>query len=285
MKYACFTVSQPETSPEESLIQLKDAGYNGVEWRITNDEGDTSKPGFWSGNRCTLQSSWSDAEFQKVARLQRSMGLECPNLGTYLQAKDKDAVERMLAVAQMFDAPSIRVGVSGYNGSKSYQDALAECVAEFNALVPLSQRYGVRLVVEIHHGNIIPSASAAYRFASHFNPARVGVIHDAGNMVHEGYENYQMGLEILGGYLAHVHIKNALWSAADGDGAQTRIWRASWAPMREGVVHMGALMKALRAVGYDGWLSFEDFSTAQPQAARVGDNLAFMKAVEAETSA
>ena len=63
-----------------------------------------------------------------------------------------------------------------------------------------------------------------------------------------------------------------------------RSGRASWAPMREEVVNMATLMKALRAVGYDRWLSFEDFSTAQPQAARVADNLAFMKAVEAETA-
>ncbi|GIX08239.1 MAG: hypothetical protein KatS3mg115_2642 [Candidatus Poribacteria bacterium] len=50
-----------------------------------------------------------------------------------------------------------------------------------------------------------------------FRPEQVGVIHDAGNMVHEGFENYQMGCELLGPYLAHVHVKNAAWVREAGD--------------------------------------------------------------------
>ena len=37
----------------------------------------------------------------------------------------------------------------------------------------------------------------------------LGIIHDVGNMVYEGYERYEMGLSILGPYLAHVHVKSA----------------------------------------------------------------------------
>ena len=89
MKYACFTVGQPESTPEEALKQLKDAGYDGVEWRITNDDGDTSSPGFWKGNRCTLQASWSDAQFEAVAKMTSDLGLEVPSLGTYLATRLK----------------------------------------------------------------------------------------------------------------------------------------------------------------------------------------------------
>ena len=59
-------------------------------------------------------------------------------------------------------------------------------------------RHGVRALVEIHMGTIVPSASAAAQFCSRFDPRHVGVIHDAGNMVFEGFERYRMGLEVLG---------------------------------------------------------------------------------------
>jgi len=45
------------------------------------------------------------------------------------------------------------------------------------------------------------------------------------------------------------------------------------------VVDMAALFRALRLVGYDGWLSFEDFSTEQPLTDRLRDNLAYAKRV------
>jgi sugar phosphate isomerase/epimerase len=42
---------------------------------------------------------------------------------------------------------------------------------------------------------------------------------------------------------------------------------------------MAALFQALRDVGYDGWVSFEDFSTEQPLRERLRDNLAYVKQV------
>ena len=36
------------------------------------------------------------------------------------------------------------------------------------------------------------------------DPKHVGIIHDAGNMIIEGFENWRLGLEILGEYLAAV---------------------------------------------------------------------------------
>jgi sugar phosphate isomerase/epimerase len=94
------------------------------------------------------------------------------------------------------------------------------------------------------------------------------VIHDAGNMVYEGFEEYRMGLELLGPYLAHVHLKNAAWQRPSDGG----VWQANWAPLADGVVDWQKLFAALRAVGYTGWLGIEDFSQARPSAAALTFN-------------
>jgi len=47
---------------------------------------------------------------------------------------------------------------------------------------------------------------------SDFDLRYIGIIYDLGNMVHEGYENYKLGLELLGDYLSYVHVKNAVWN-------------------------------------------------------------------------
>lgn len=57
---------------------------------------------------------------------------------------------------------------------------------------------------------LISSPSAAYRALEGFDPAHIGLIFDPGNMVNEGFEDYQKSFELLGDYIAHIHIKNGI---------------------------------------------------------------------------
>ena len=98
-------------------------------------------------------------------------------------------------------------------------------------------------------------------------------------MVYEGWTPYRQGLEILEDYLAHVHVKSGRWLPGDSrpDGTVNRA--ATWATMRTGQVDFAALFAALSTVGYDGWVSVEDFSTELPVGERIRDNLKLLHAV------
>ena len=197
---------------------------------------------------------------------------------------DPDAVDRALVGAAAVGAPSIRVQVPNYDGREPYLPLRDSALAAFDDVAGLAARHGVRALVEIHMGTIVPSASAAAQFCSRFDPRHVGVIHDAGNMVFEGFERYRMGLEVLGPYLAHVHLKNARWAPAGTRDDGTVRWAAAFAPLAEGSVDVRDLLRALRAVGYDGWISFEDFSTDRPLLERTRTNLEAVRALLAATS-
>jgi len=92
-------------------------------------------------------------------------------------------------------------------------------------------------------------------------------------MVFEGFEDYRIGTELLGPYLAHVHLKNAAFDRPEGGGT----WRPSWAPLEDGVVDFERLFEALRLSGYDGWLVMEDFSAARPSRESLRHNLEFVR--------
>ena len=284
MEYACFTVGQPETTPRETLEQLASAGYTGVEWRVTNDDGDTSTPSYWKGNRTTLQATWSDEQFEEVAGWMTELNVRAASLGSYLRCDQYDDVARMMQVAKILGAQSLRVNSLQYDGSRPYPELFEECIGHFGRIQQLSKQFGVKAVMETHPGNITTSASLAFQLASNFSPQFIGIIHDAGNMVHEGYEHYQMIFEMLGPYLAHVHIKNGRWSATSAESPYKRTWKHESAPMRDGCVDFEFLIRSLKSVGYDGWLSFEDFSDEAPQAEKVTDNIAFMKEIEQRVS-
>jgi sugar phosphate isomerase/epimerase len=56
MKVGVFTVGLPDLTPEEAVREIKDAGYDGVEWRVTRvpEELRGEEPSFWGNNLCTL---------------------------------------------------------------------------------------------------------------------------------------------------------------------------------------------------------------------------------------
>jgi sugar phosphate isomerase/epimerase len=283
MKYAIFTVSLPEWVPEQALINLRAAGYDGIEWRVI-DQQPADPPGFWAGNRCTWPLTSLIQDAPQIKALCQTHGLTIPSLGTYVNCENLAAVEIAMQGAVALGAPQLRVGVPNYTGKEAYLPIRERAVQQYREVEKLAARYGVRALIEIHMGNITPSASSAAAFLQGFDPQYVGVIHDAGNMVYEGYEQYRMGLEVLGSYLAHVHIKNTAWRIIGQRSDGSNEWRAEFAALRSGVVDLRQLLSALRAVEYDSWLSFEDFSTSQPLAERVADNLAYIKQVWKEVA-
>ena len=182
--------------------------------------------------------------------------------------------------AAALGAPLVRVGVPRYDKATGWKKLHAQALKGYEKVIRYASRFKVRPVIEIHMGIITASAAAAAEFCGHFSPKQVGVIYDPGNMVYEGYEQYQMGLEMLGGYLAHVHVKNSRWDVAGATRDEAVAWKASFAPMKTGIVSFEELLSALKAVGYNGWLSFEDFNAGIPTEQKLPEDLKFLKAVE-----
>lgn len=263
MKLSVFTVVTPDLTPEELAAAAKEAGIDGIEWRFKEvpEEFKNEAPSFWRNNLCSIDPSASDAELEKFIQAAQANGLQAVSVTPYLQAGDLAATERVLQVAQKLGASMIRVGVPAYDGTKNFNELFELELNYLEGVEKLAKQYGVKCLVETHHNTIAASASAAYRLVSKFDPNHIGVLFDPGNMVHEGYENYRMGMELLGPYLAHVHIKNTGWKKTEvrEDGSQA--WISYWEPNLEGIVNWKQVLKDLKEIGYDGYLGVEDFST------------------------
>jgi sugar phosphate isomerase/epimerase len=272
VRVGVFTVGLPNFTPEEGARAIANSGYEGVEWRVTHvaEQYRKEEPSFWRNNLCTLEPIAEDADRARI--ISEREALQIVGLGTYIQVGDLKATEEAMQFAKRAGAPQIRVGV-GKPGEASYAELFAASTEFLAGVEALAKEYVVKALVELHHGTICPSASLAYRLVSHFDPAAVGVIYDPGNMVHEGFEDYRIGTEILGPYLTHVHLKNAGFDRPEGGGT----WQARWTPLANGVVDFGALFEALARVGYDGWLVVEDFSRTRPSREVLRHNLRFVR--------
>ncbi|MTD52599.1 sugar phosphate isomerase/epimerase family protein [Amycolatopsis pithecellobii] len=272
MRYGYATVGLPTLDPGEAIAEAAEAGYAGLEWKVGEAPHamGSSAETFLVGNRTTL--SLDPADGRRVARLSAAAGLSVIGLSPYVRTGDLSTLDKVLAVAEASGAPQIRLqGPRFEPGGPDYHELSARFHDFFTDAAEHASRSGVRLVLEIHQHTLFPSASLAQRLVSHFDPARVGVIYDVGNMVFEGYEDHRIGSALLGPYLHHVHLKNALFRPGNG-GDPVRVHRPMWSPLDDGVVDVPGVLRYLDEIGYDGWVSLEDLSTERDPAETLRHN-------------
>jgi sugar phosphate isomerase/epimerase len=281
MKLGVFTVSIPEWQPEEALEKLSKMGYQGVEWRITADDGDRAKPSFWSGNRCGMTSEELLARADSLKAAAKRWNMAMPSLGTYMDCDDLPAVETAMRAAVAIGAASLRVGPGYFNtkaGADPYPVQLERAQARYAHVARLAAKYGVRALIETHMHQIAPSTMAAAAVLKGLDPRHVGIMWDPGNQVMEGREKTAMALQIAGNLLAEVHVKNMRFDPGKTDDGRFVMYPAS-APVDAGVVDWPSLIPELKAAGYDGWLFFEDFCTERPMEERLRHNLEFFRKI------
>lgn len=285
MKYAVFTVSTPDYTPEEAARKIKDAGYDGIEWRVQDDDPNVAVRTFWQGNKATLPLTGFERDATKWKALSDDAGLETPAIATYVKCHEPEKADLAMQGTAALGAKALRIQVPGYDGTESFSALWDTARQDYVTIAELAAKHGLKALVELHHRTIVPSANAARRFLDGLDPAHVGAIHDAGNMVFEGWEHPRIAFEALGPYLAHVHMKNARWTAGDTLEDGTVQWSASFCPIPEGIADVRAIMRALRQVGYDDWITFEDFSTEHPVSYNLERNLTYIKGIEREVAA
>ncbi|WP_088102815.1 sugar phosphate isomerase/epimerase family protein [Halalkalibacter urbisdiaboli] len=281
MKFSVFTVMCPDMTKEDVLVNLNKYGYDGVEWRYkeTPDDVKEEKPSFWRNNLCTIDPQSTDEELRKLAKKTEEQNIETISVTPYLTCGDLQETERVLQVAQTMGARMVRLGVPGYDRKANYHTLFEKAVQYLSAAEELCQQYKIKGLIETHHQTIAPSASLAYRLVNQFDPEHIGVLYDPGNMVHEGFENYRMGLELLGPYLAHVHAKNASFKPLDRREDGIREWQVQWSVAQDGVVDWKQVLTDLKAVGYHGYIGMEDFSGDRSSEASLKENISIFKSL------
>jgi sugar phosphate isomerase/epimerase len=263
IRLSVFTVATPDLTPQQLTAAAKQAGLHGIEWRYQDVPADqvNAEPSFWGNNRCSISTRWDETHLYEFREAADSNGMKSLAVTPYLSCGDLAGTERVLQAASKLGASFIRLGVHRYDRSRAYPELLQEQRAYMKQAEELCRTYGVKGLIETHHYTIAASASAAYRVVEGTDPEWIGVLFDPGNMVFEGYENYRMGMELLGPYLAHVHAKNAGWSKTEGAAGDGSVrWSAGWSGLHKGVVDWAQVITDLKAVGYRGYIGIEDFS-------------------------
>ena len=292
MRFSTFSITMREWEPEQGARNLKEIGYDGVAWRLV-DQQQSDTPGFWIGNRSTWPLTGIEEMIPEIERVREATGLEIAAFYGYPRWSDRAALERHFAVAAKLGVKACRIVGPGevvgsspgpQLGMERFDRLLEDSRRDFKWLADCARDHGVRAVTPLHHEWVNASASGARRLLDGLDPAAVGIIIDWGHLVIEGWEDPLATVQILGEYLDSVMLKNfglyPMQTREDG----TVVWGYRPETLRKGRVDFYNVFAALNAVGFDGWVTLaetagDELSTWE----RLADALAYVKAADQAT--
>lgn len=246
MKLAIFSKIGNEVPVPRLCALLAEHGYSGVEWRV-HPEGHVSQARVLEDVRAADDAA-------------RRHGLESICLAGYRKTFELEQIESELAAAAAIGCPHVRIWAPPYRGDVPYQELFDEARRDLERIASMARRHGVRAVLEIHFGTIAPGAGLMHRLVAGLDPRDVGLIYDPDNFNNEGHEHWQLGLELIGPYLAYVQFKNSAWVPGPDPSSPvaSKRWTLANADLEEGLVDWPAFLRVLHQLAYDGYLSCED---------------------------
>jgi len=266
MKIAGHTMGTPEYTLEAAVKLSAGMGLDGIEIIIAAD-----------GYPCAIPQDADDAAVQKVAKMISAAGLQVAGLTPYLNlfnSLDETVRERECAgLRRVIDMAAIlgaqnRVKSGGKfvdgetDGDGKKLDAL---VRSMRSCGDYALGRGVVLSLENHFGTMTTSAKETARIVRLIDHPAVGILYDQANLAFFPAEEYEEAIELQKDKIFFVHCKDLVYR---GGSPQKPIFTNvshidesvrtvhSRVP-GDGILDWPGILKALKGIGYDGWISLE----------------------------
>ena len=278
-KMSLVTVCAPWLPLAELAPQCVAAGLHGLDLSVKAQSFDATKPvNCWQNNAAILPAQDLETASVEAAAILTRHGLACRMLSSYAMPSDLAEAQRLALAARTLAAPMVRI----WNPAPEpghIRAQVAGARADWRRLAELAAAHDIRMVFELHDRTITTGASAAMRLLDGLDPAQVGVILDIANTAVEGNEPLALAVELLGPYLAHVHVKDVAFQAGDGwNGQSSRL-----VALGQGDLRWPLCLRILREAGYDGWLAIEHFTGLEQGPARIAGDAAWLRATIEES--
>ena len=145
-----------------------------------------------------------------------------------------------------------------------YDDAYRNALAGMREVAPIAEDMGVKVAIEYVWNKFLLSPMEFARFVDEVDSPNVGFYFDPGNMAIFGYPEHWV--RICGRHIMATHMKDFKRQGYE------------WTPLTEGDVDFPAVMRELKAIGFDGPLISEVDSGTAPfaETARTLERIAAM---------
>ena len=257
--YSVFTKPWRDV-PVPRLIEIvRGMGYNAIEFPL----------------RDGAQVCPAEAE-EKLPGLVKELG----DAGIRIDDVASTPEERVFAACAASGVPMIRVM---FNPPQA-DDYLAQeeaYVREVETWLPLCEKYGVKVGIQMHHGRGAMPTAVMMRVVSRFDPRHIGAIWDAAHSALAG-ENPEQAIDVCWSHLCLANFKNARYQMYGRDAAGSAIYKAYFCPGMDGAISWPHAVAHLKKKGYAGtWCMPAEYTglTSEEEQAYAIRDLAWLKSL------
>jgi len=266
MKIAGHTMGTPEYALDGAIALFAQIGLDGIEIIVQTD-----------GYRCAIPLAATDAEVLSAKEKVSRAGLLIAGLTPYLnlyndldeQVRQRECADlkRVIDMASLLDCHRIRI-----YGGKFVDGETDEDGRKLQALIKSMRECGdyaaerdVKLCLENHFGTMTTTATRTAEILREINHPHVGALYDQANIAFFPAEDYEEAIEVQKDRIFYVHCKDLVYRG--GKPQKPKFTRVSSIDESERTVHSRipgegildwpAILKKLKGIGYDGWVSLE----------------------------
>lgn len=213
----------------------------------------------------------SGSKLRDIGRMARDEGLDISGLCSFLfwpycptsndpaiRARGLELATRMVPAARRLGTENLlvvpgAVHIPWYPRHEpvAYTEAMKRADHFVRRLIPLAEREDVYLNIEnIFMNGFLLSPDDMNRFVDSFESERVRVHFDTGNIMQFQFPEHW--IPVLGKRIKNIHFKEFTKKGTD-------VSIESFRPLLDGTTNWPAVLEALEAVGYRGYLTFEYF--------------------------
>ena len=254
--YSVFTKPWKEMSVPELAEHVRSLGFNGIEFPV--------RPGY-------------QVEPDSVGKGLSALVERMAEFGVQVCSVAGPTDEATIAACAEAGVPTIRICVS--IGQEGYMASEARLRQEYDALVPLLDRYGVRIGVQNHCGHDIANAMAIRHLIEDYDPRHLSIVWDAAHEALAGTEP-ELALDIAWSHLCMVNLKNGFWQRTNGPEAEHAVWKTYWTGGRHGLASWPRVAAELKRREYEGVVCLTaEYSDHDAVDRLIGEDIAFAKSL------
>ncbi len=240
MKLAFSTLGCPDFSWNDIYSMAKDIGFDGIEIRGLGNEIFAVKA-----------QPFTEAQLPQTVKKLSELRLEIPCLSSgcclkYAENADKNHEEIMnyIMLASKLGTPYIRILADAEPGPTGDVDDNV-VLAALQKLIPAAEEHGVTLLVETN--GVYSDTERLCKLLNEISSDSVAALWDLHHPYRFAGEKPEKTVQNLGAYIKYVHIKDSIME--DG--------KPKYRMMGEGDLPIDDMMRALRSINYEGYISLE----------------------------
>ena len=243
MQFVLFTDNLADLSVREACRAAKGAGFDGLD--LTLRPGGHVKP------------ENAEAGLAEAKRTADDEGVTIPMVSTAVTDADSPHAEAIFAAAAHYGARRVKLGYWEYRPFGTLAKQIDQARGKLERVARLAEKYHVLPCVHCHSGRQLAAGGALlYLVLKDFRPSEAGAYVDPMHMTIEGsLSGWELGLDLLGPWVALVGIKNFRWLPAARDRQGQQRYRWEYTPLADGQAPLPEFMGYLRQLKYDGIVS------------------------------